>query len=74
MIYVDLHRIFVDRSVGLTWDSMMETHSHRFTPIHTDIAALMRATDRAMYRAKALGKSRTVFAEGADFDATLGAI
>jgi len=37
-------------------------------PIYTDIAVLMRAADRAMYRAKALGKGRTVFAEGADFE------
>jgi GGDEF domain-containing protein len=28
----------------------------------------MRAADRAMYRAKALGKGRTVFADRTDFD------
>jgi GGDEF domain-containing protein len=28
----------------------------------------MRAADRAMYRAKALGKGQTVFAENADFE------
>jgi PleD family two-component response regulator len=39
-------------------------------PFYADIAALMRAADRAMYRAKALGKRRTVFAGGANFDAT----
>ena len=38
------------------------------TPGYTDIAVLMRAADRAMYRAKALGKGQTVFAESADFD------
>jgi diguanylate cyclase (GGDEF)-like protein len=33
-------------------------------PIYTNIATLMRAADRS----KALGKGRTVFAEGADFE------
>jgi diguanylate cyclase len=36
--------------------------------VHTDSAALMRAADRAMYRAKALGKGRTVFADSTDFE------
>lgn len=44
--------------------------SRELKPIYTDIAALMRAADRAMYRAKALGKGRTVFAEGEDFEST----
>lgn len=44
--------------------------SRELKPLYTDIAALMRAADRAMYRAKALGKGRTVFAEGEDFDAS----
>jgi diguanylate cyclase len=35
---------------------------------YRDIAVLMRAADRAMYRAKALGKGQTVFAHSADFD------
>ena len=39
-------------------------------PVYPDIAALMRAADRAMHRAKALGKGQTVFAEGADFERT----
>ena len=43
--------------------------SRELKPINTDIAALMRAADRAMYRAKALGKGQTVFAEREDFDA-----
>lgn len=38
------------------------------TPGYTDIAVLMRAAGRAMYRAKALGKGQTVFAESAHFD------
>jgi diguanylate cyclase (GGDEF)-like protein len=33
-----------------------------------DIAALMRAADRAMYRAKSLGQGKTVFAEERDFE------
>jgi diguanylate cyclase (GGDEF)-like protein len=44
--------------------------SPELKPVYTDIAALMRAADRAMYRAKALGKGQTVFAEGTDFEPT----
>jgi diguanylate cyclase (GGDEF)-like protein len=42
--------------------------SPELKPVHTESAALMRAADRAMYRAKALGKGRTVFADRTDFD------
>ena len=34
----------------------------------SDIAALMRAADRAMYRAKTLGQGQTVFADAPDFE------
>ncbi len=46
--------------------------SRELKPLYTDIAGLMRAADRAMYRAKALGRGRTVFADGEDFDSNPG--
>ncbi|WP_250473349.1 GGDEF domain-containing protein [Caballeronia sp. GAFFF1] len=36
---------------------------------HADIHAVLRAADRAMYRAKSLGIGKTVFAEARDFEA-----
>ncbi|VXC56320.1 Diguanylate cyclase [Burkholderia sp. 8Y] len=36
---------------------------------HADISAVLRAADRAMYRAKSLGIGKTVFAEARDFEA-----
>ena len=33
------------------------------------ITAVLRAADRAMYRAKSLGEGKTVFAETCDFEA-----
>jgi diguanylate cyclase (GGDEF)-like protein len=38
-------------------------------PEQADIVTLMRAADRAMYRAKTLGHAQTVFAEAHDFSA-----
>jgi diguanylate cyclase len=36
---------------------------------HADMNAVLRAADRAMYRAKSLGEGKTVFAEPRDFEA-----
>ena len=36
---------------------------------HADMTAVLRAADRAMYRAKSLGVGKTVFAEARDFEA-----
>ncbi len=33
-----------------------------------DMSAVLRAADRAMYRAKSLGEGKTVFAETRDFE------
>lgn len=34
----------------------------------SDMTAMLRAADRAMYRAKSLGEGKTVFAETRDFE------
>ena len=57
-----------DRAVNVSASIGACLISPDLSPGYRDIAALMRAADRAMYRAKALGKGQTVFAESADFE------